>query len=39
MLNAVGFLPNEDGTKTLMMTKVDEELIKKCIALIKPLYE
>jgi len=39
MLNSMGFLPNEDGTKTLMMTKVDKELIEKCVAALKPLYE
>jgi hypothetical protein len=39
MLNAIGFMPNEDGTKTLMMTSVDKELIEKCVAALKPLFE
>jgi hypothetical protein len=39
MLNAMGFMPNDDGTNTLMMKEVDEALINKCIAVLKPLFE
>jgi len=35
----MGFLPNEDGTNTLLMVNVDKELIEKCVAHLKPLYE
>ena len=39
MLNAIGFMPNEDGSKTLMMTNVEKDHIEKCVAALKPLYE
>jgi hypothetical protein len=39
ILKGLGFYENPDGTNTLLMTKVDVDLLKKAQAIFKPLIE